>query len=161
MASNKGDDKCVVDDDFFGDQTAANATDASEREWNALRRVHVKAGYREGSEAGHDARMQTGFDAGFLSGAKATADAGYWLGVSAVIEAYHARKNKNIDIDIDIDIEEVREARKTLEKAANAINENDDDGDDGGKLDTGAVRAACTKIVGNLPSSSDGTGDIN
>ena len=65
-------------DDFFGDQ---NSDDKQQRdiEWNALRQEHVKAGFREGSERGHDTKMQDGFDDGFLAGAKATADAGYWF----------------------------------------------------------------------------------
>lgn len=69
------------EDDFFGTQELDDATRRA-HEWNALRRQHVKAGYREGSERGHDAEMQEGFDAGFLSGAKATADAGYWYVLS-------------------------------------------------------------------------------
>lgn len=68
----------MADDDFFGTQDDLDHATERAREWNALRREHVKAGYREGSERGHDAEMQEGFDAGFLVGAKAAADVGYW-----------------------------------------------------------------------------------
>lgn len=158
MGTNKA-SNCAVDDDFFGNQTdtAVSRKDEGEREWNALRRVHVKAGYREGSEAGHDAKLQDGFDSGFLAGAKATADAGYWLGVSAVIEAVHgrnkAKKNTTGTTAVsESELEDVREARRRLEKAANGIN---DDTDGGTALDTSAIRVACTKIVGNISNSAD------
>lgn len=151
MAAQKA-AKCSVDDDFFGDQS--DVQDTRERDWNALRRVHVKAGYREGSEAGHDAKVQSGFDAGFLAGAKATAGAGYWLGVSAVIEAVHGRnKAKKAPTDTTVnegDLEDVRVARRALEKAANAINDDRDT-----ELDTAAIRAACTKVVANIADSGD------
>ncbi len=67
-----------VDDDFFGEQDPSSDAALRDREWKALRREHVKAGFREGSERGHDAEMQAGFDSGVLAGAQATADAGFW-----------------------------------------------------------------------------------
>lgn len=65
-------------DDFFGDQSTDDKA-LHDREWNALRREHVVAGFREGSGRGHEKKMQDGFDEGFLAGAKSTADAGYWF----------------------------------------------------------------------------------
>lgn len=67
-----------TDDDFFGEQGPSNEAALREQHWESIRREHVNAGFREGSELGHEAEMQSGFDAGFLAGAQATSAAGFW-----------------------------------------------------------------------------------
>ncbi len=130
----------MADDDFFGEQPLDDKGER-DREWHALRRKHVKDGYREGSERGHDAQMQAGFDDGFLAGAQATADAGYWLGVSAVLDAFYSRRPK--DGVASSDIEALRQARSELEKAANELGTEGDQP----VLNTTATKAACDKIL--------------
>ena len=138
------------DDDFFGEQPLDDKAER-EREWNALRRKHVKDGYREGSEKGHDAQMQLGFDNGFLDGAKATSDAGYWLGMSAVLDEYYSRQPRDAVTQNDID--SLRQARASLE---NAVNKLTPEGDQP-PLNVNPTKYACNKILnvvkGVLPES--------
>lgn len=63
-------------DDFFGDQEDNGLVDEQERqqrEIEALRRRHYTAGLREGANEARESHVQSGFDEGFLQGAKAAA----------------------------------------------------------------------------------------
>lgn len=72
------------DDDFFGDQDNDQfESENRQREWEALRRPHVKAGIRDNAEPAREAHLQSGFDEGFAAGAKAASEAGFlYVGVS-------------------------------------------------------------------------------
>lgn len=82
-----------TEDDFFGDQASSDDAASREQQWKSLREEHLVAGFREGSEVGHEAEMQSGFDAGFLEGAKATADAGFWYVSGTRTHSYLPRRS--------------------------------------------------------------------
>lgn len=66
----------MENDDFFGDQEdngLTNEQERQQREIEALRRRHYTAGLREGANEARENHVQSGFDEGFLQGAKAAA----------------------------------------------------------------------------------------